>query len=413
MEIRKIKDSEINEFVEIQLNAYPKENLTNEQKEKTVASYDGFRKKASEIAEFVALFDEGIMKGCMILYRYRMNVRYSMINAGGIGSVAVHTLYRKEKVCRHLIEYAHTYFSGKGIHLSFLYPFRTDFYYKMGYGFGTRKDRYEISPAAFPNGGNKKNIEFLKKDEINLMIDSYNKFMKSKNGLCIKYTQEFERYFGNPAFNIIGFKNNGKIDAYCIYKFVSASKNNFIKNNIEIIRLVYNTKNAFNGVMEYFRSLADQINRIIINTQDDMLYHAFIDPRDGSDYIIPSVYHKIGCTGVGVMYRVVDFKEFFEETIGYFDKKNLTIKMTLKDDFIEKNDGIFYIDFDSKLVSSEGENYDYHLKTDIQTISSILMGAFDMRSAVEMGKIEIDNEEGLNTLQNLFYIAKPLCMEDF
>lgn len=38
----------------------------------------------------------------------------------------------------------------EGLALSALYPFRPDFYGRMGYGYGTKKAEYQLRPEAFP-----------------------------------------------------------------------------------------------------------------------------------------------------------------------------------------------------------------------------------------------------------------------
>ncbi len=417
MLIRSINDEEINDFVEIQINSYPRENVGKDEFDKIRNSYSKFRENSVGFTDFIGLFEDGILKGCMILYKYDMTLRNSTIKAGGIGSVAVHMLYRKQKVCKRLVEYAHDYFSDNGIYLSMLYPFSTEFYLKMGYGFGPKKEKYELRPSSFPNIGDYENVRFLDEKDADEVMNCYQDYYSKNSGLCRKHIKEFNQKLSNKAIKSIGYLKDGKLTGYCFFKYNKASINNFIKNDIEIIQLVYNDQNSLNGILKFFANLRDQINRIILCTQDDMFYHIFSDPRDGSDELIPSVYHKSGSIGVGIMYRIIDFENFInvlsENSFGEGDFK---LKISLKDSFREKNNGEFYIDFskgNARLIEKDDSDLNGIVYTDMAILSSMLTGSIDFKSAYRLSKISIGNGTNIENLRKIIDTDKPICLEDF
>jgi len=96
-----------------------------------------------------------------------MNLLSTKIPAGGIGFVGVHLLHKKEKVAKEILTYFIDHYKNLGASMALLYPFRPDFYKKMGFGFGTSMNQYKVKPSNLPKGNSKANISFAKEDEAN------------------------------------------------------------------------------------------------------------------------------------------------------------------------------------------------------------------------------------------------------
>jgi len=132
-EIRLLTDDEIPEYVAISADAYPGFPTVS-----TAERVQAEERLAVQVAEgrfrLIGLFRDGVLAGGMRLFRFTMTVRDVSLVVGGVGSVAVHALYRKQGVARALIRSYHNTCRDEGMALSALYPFRPDFYGRMGYG---------------------------------------------------------------------------------------------------------------------------------------------------------------------------------------------------------------------------------------------------------------------------------------
>jgi predicted acetyltransferase len=139
-------------FVDIVARAFPSwEILTAEDKENTrqhlLKTLEG-----EPTVHYYGVFRQGQLAGGMRLHDFRMNLRGARIRAGGVGLVAVHLLHKKEHVAREMVEFFLRNCRERGMPLALLYPFRPDFYRQMGFGYGTKLNRYRFSPAGLPKG---------------------------------------------------------------------------------------------------------------------------------------------------------------------------------------------------------------------------------------------------------------------
>ncbi len=137
---------------------------------------------------------------------------------GGVGLVAVDLLHKKEKVCKELITYFLKHYRKKGISIALLYPFRPDFYKKMGFGYGTKVNQYRIKPESLPKGDSKKNTRFLDEDDREALLECYNRLMDRTSGMIEKSDFALQRIFDQKN-RIVAYEKDGKVRGYIIFTF--------------------------------------------------------------------------------------------------------------------------------------------------------------------------------------------------
>ncbi|MFX1514593.1 MAG: GNAT family N-acetyltransferase, partial [Promethearchaeota archaeon] len=146
-EIRKLDDSDFDDFVEIWCRAYPgtydtaTEEMKHRIKERWVKS-----NKESQVENFYGAFRNNKLLGGMILFNHRMNIHSIITPIGGVGQVCVDSLHKKEQVGKDLMSFSLQHFYERGICLTTLYPFSSEFYAKMGYGLGSKVHQYRFEP---------------------------------------------------------------------------------------------------------------------------------------------------------------------------------------------------------------------------------------------------------------------------
>jgi len=137
-QIRRLAEKNLAELVQVTINAYPAfrpENIDRHRENFLRAMED------DDTIEFYGLFEDDKMVGSMRLHDFRMQLHSQRIRAGGVGMVAVDLMHKKEKVCRDMIQFFLYHLREKGAAMALLYPFRSDFYMQMGFGFGSKMHR--------------------------------------------------------------------------------------------------------------------------------------------------------------------------------------------------------------------------------------------------------------------------------
>ncbi len=413
MNVRKITVDDFQHTHRIINNAYPVFNLGYDQAEKW------FNKllKDNDKSEFWGVFREDLQVACFITYDYEVNFRGTFIEAGGIGMVAVDLLHKKEKVCKHIIEFFHKYYTEKNAELLVLYPFRADFYKKMGFGFGSMQYNYVIPPSRFGRYESHCEINFADANNSKEITDFYNREIASKqNGAFKKQEKEFNKWINSPQMRFVTFKKDGDIIAYIVFKFSKSSQPSNLSYNFQVKEYQYKSIEGWQEISTFLNKQSDQVKYIEIASFDKDFYHYFDNPADDSDTMFDPVYHQSAKAGIGLMYKFLNPLQIFKKHANrIFTKSNLTLVFDITDNFSCKHERFkLTSDHNSIIFEIDDNNVDLRLETDISTISSILMGSLSTESAVKMNLVRIKNIKHIDCVELPFKtIATPVSYNWF
>lgn len=412
-EIRKLAEPDLDSLVRVTVNAYPgfrPENAERHRENFLMAM------KEDSSAQYFGVFDGQKLLGSMRLHDFMMQFRSVRIAAGGIGMVAVDLLHKKEKVCMDMLKFFLYRLREQGVSMALLYPFRPDFYKQMGFGFGTKMHKYSIPPAQVPRRSGKENVVFLSAPEKELLRACYNRVLEGSNGLLEKGDYELKRLFANPAFRVVGCLEQGQVTGYLIFSYRGHCPEGFLWNDMVVTEFFWENTRALNQLLAFLNSQADQISRVIFHTQDDNFHFLFSDPRYGLEEIIHPVGQQTNISAAGIMYRVTDIKKAFADLSPHrFSGSDCCLGLHIQDSFIPENCGTYTLSFNMGLAElSEGRSWDVELTLDISEFSSLLAGAVDFDTLVNLGLAEISDPSWVKRIAEVFRPqSKPICLTGF
>ena len=152
MEIRRIPLDHIEKFVSLLADAYPALPLTSTaDRERSETRFRAIQEHDDSVDLYGAYRDDKLV-GTMMFHSYTMTMLSTRIPVLGLGMVAVDLCLKKEKIAKEMVSFFLNHARLRGYHLVALYPFRPDFYRKMGFGIGTKMASYTLSPASLPKG---------------------------------------------------------------------------------------------------------------------------------------------------------------------------------------------------------------------------------------------------------------------
>lgn len=160
----------------------------------------------------------------------------------------------------------------------------------------------------------------------------------------------------------------------------------------------------------------DQVNRIEWNTQEENIHFFLGDIRNGTNHLIPSVYHASAVSGVGLMYRIINVRGFFEElTTHNFNGQTLTFKLTVNDSLLAENNQQIDIEaIDGNIKISTSTNYDVEMVIDIAELSSLIIGVVTVQELLMLSKVKISDGQYVQSLHHFFFVLdKPTCITAF
>ncbi|MDF2840152.1 MAG: family N-acetyltransferase, partial [Clostridia bacterium] len=378
---KKLNDQEIAEFIKLGGLAYPFMNLhTTEDVQKQADRYIKMQNEDPN-AKLYGAYRNNELVGGMQLQDFTLNFDGTEMKAGGVGFVAVDLLHKKERIAKDIISYFIDYYRKQKVTVAMLYPFRPDFYKQMGFGFGTKMNQYRIRPEDLPKTKHKENIAYLTEGEKAQWIDCYNSFAAKTHGMIKRTNIETNNIFA-PGKTTIVYKKDNKIEGYLSFFFKKASEVNQLKNDIILREFVYHDLEVFHQLLNFLHTQLDQIDRIVINTQDEYFHYLLKDPRDGSGNNFAPIYEQTNLQGVGLMYRIIDTEEFFRQTAGHnFNNQSIKLKLNIVDSFVEENSKPVIIEFkDGKPLLIGGISNDAEITMDISDFSAMAMGCVEFRA---------------------------------
>jgi predicted acetyltransferase len=414
--VRRLKDEEFDRFVDISANAYPAFKIVTQEDKQKLRDRSIKLHNEDPTINFYGLFRSEEMIGTMRFHDFTMKLLTVKAMAGGVGMVAVELLHKKEKAAKDMITYFIKHYKEKGVPMVLLYPFRPDFYKKMGFGFGTKMNQYKIKPDCLPMGNSREHIGYLNANDKQELLACYQRFVDKTNGMIERVDIDLKSMLLNTDNRVLGYKKDGRIYGYIIFSFKQDPNDNFLKNDIVIKEFVYETREALSELLTFLHTQDDQINRIIINTQDEFFHHISADPRDTSDNVIPSVYHQTNTQGVGLMYRVTDTRLLFNTLKDHnFSYQNCKLKLNIRDSFFSENNGSIIVHFENGTPNIVEENdYEAEVSMDVSDFSSLVMGVINFKTLFRYGLADISDESYVETVNRIFLTEeKPICMTAF
>lgn len=402
-------------MVAIGVDAYPGAKVVSEEDRLRLQQQLASRAESPTV-KFYGLFDGQQLLGGMQLHDFSMNVFGTMVAAGGVGYVAVDLLRKKEAVAKELLTFFLRRCREREQPIALLYPFRPDFYKKMGFGYGAKISQYRARPASLPRGPSKAHIRRLSAGDAPLLAACYSRFCAARHGLIARTEADAQAFFGNLENRLIGYENNGQIEGYLSFGFKPNRDDSFLRNDIVVRELVYEHAEALGELLAFLHTQADQIDNVFFNLHDDSFHHLLFDPRNGTNNPIATLYQESNTQGVGLMYRVVSTRALFERLAGHdFGGQTCKLKITVDDSFLPENAGALVVHFQNGHATvHEGDDYDLAIRLDVAEFSSLLMGVVSFSALQRYSLAAISDAQFVGTTNRLFQAEeKPICMTLF
>ncbi|WDV96871.1 GNAT family N-acetyltransferase [Brevibacillus parabrevis] len=414
-EIRPVSLNDIDEVARIAAMAYPGSNLLGTEGRQQFAERVKSTLENDPNVSYHGCYRDGQLVGIMKWYDFSMYVYGQSVLTGGIGTVAVDLLHKKEKVAKTMLHGFLAAYRERGIPLVSLYPFRVDFYKQMGFGTGSKIHQYKFKPASLPYTG-KDQIVYVTKEDKEQVLACYQRVARQTHGMIKRTERDVDSLLNVPEKIVVGVRQKDKLTGYLAFQFESAHEENKIFNNIVVKELVYESREALAQLLSFLHSQADQIQRVVLNTADEDFHLLLSDPGNGTNRLLPSVYHESHVSGVGLMYRVIDVPGFFRQMSAHrFGAETVRLQLTVRDSFLPENSGTWLVQFTDghARVVEEGQA-DAAVQLDISDFSSLVMGAVRFSKLHEYGLAELDDLRALPQLDRLFYTTKkPQSMTPF
>jgi predicted acetyltransferase len=226
---------------------------------------------------------------------------------------------------------------------------------------------------------------------------------------------ELDRLFMRRDIRIIGYRNEGQLEGYMVFRFEKAHDNNMVMNNLIIEEWVYLNTEALGEFLTFLHTQDDQIHRVAVQTLDPSFYYLLQDPRNETNNVIPHVYHEMHTSGVGLMYKVLNIEGLFHALKDYnFNHVSCRMKLVVSDTFESKIHSLTIHFIEGKAMVLPCGESDFVLSLDISDFSALMMGAVTFETLHQFGIAQVSNDHYIPLIEKVFLTPqKPVCLSGF
>ena len=415
-EIRPLTSENIKDMGRLLHNAYPGYDISEDAQQKT----ENFIRKQVDMGptdRMIGHFEaDNQLSGGIRLLMQPINVRMHQRTAAGLGALCVDLLHKKEKIALKLIQWTLNEARINGACMAVLDPFNIGFYRKMGCGIGAVHHQFRLKPVLFPSQGDKRLVIELTDHEIPKIINYHQTYFQNHHGMLQRSNSEIEEMLKGSQV-IFGVRDKGKLTGVMVCRFERTGPKNLFKTNMIIEEMVYDHPEALHAFLSVIHTQVDQVSEVIITSQDRYFETMFNDPNSGYDDAFHTRKNEMYRTGCGMMYRILDIPKVLSTVeISPEDENLFPVRLTLKDTLLKDQAGEWYLTVlnGSIMATRQEMKAEIDLQMEAGDLSSLIMGALDLSSLAEYGKIDLFRDDLLKKMNRIFcYHKAPVCLSRF
>jgi predicted acetyltransferase len=229
------------------------------------------------------------------------------VAVGGVASIGVAPEVRRAGIAHVLIAHLLQKMGTRGTPLSMLYPFRHDFYRKLGWGLTSAMHRYRLRPAALPLYPERGRVRTAEPADLGAVRRCYERAASRGTGLLSRSEEVWQAMLAPDVLRVAvvaADEPSRAIDGYVIYRMVPEVGTQAIE--LEVVELVTVTDDARFALLGFLSAQRDQIARIHLTAPaDDSLLPLLSDPRGPSGELVRGLLMISADLVVGAMTRIV------------------------------------------------------------------------------------------------------------
>ena len=325
-------------------------------------------------------------------YKIKLNNKY--YDTSYVVGVSTLPHVRGKGYMKNIMEFMLRELYNKGQLISILMPIDYRLYRKYGYEHCYDQIEYNIdidSLKSFKSNGTMKKATSMDLDDF---VEIHNSFSDNINGNIkrdkLYYENLFEEVKSEDGYLYI--HEDKEVDGYIIY-FIN-------DDNIFVRELFYKNICSLKSMLKFIYNHNTQCKSVTISAPIiDKIRYILDNPKNSTIKVKPFM-----------MGRIINLEKYLESIDIESDFEG-TINISVIDDFIEENNGVFKINLKDKKLNIEKGNFDYDIEFNINTISQLAFSYIDVSEAFILNNL--DNNKKLKDLLNIIFNKKDNYINEY
>jgi predicted acetyltransferase len=359
--------------------------------------------------------DGGRTVAALQLHPLRQWVAGEALPVAGVGTVAIAPTHRRRRLGAALVAAALRAARERGDAASALYPFRTSFYHRLGYGLAGEALQYQVPPLALPDSAERRLVELLESEGARReALDLYGRWARAQTGQLERGERVWTHVCAAPDRALLGYRaRGGGLEGYglVVYRTDLPRPKRFL----EVEELVWTSPEARRGLYGWLGSLGDQWEQLLIRALPSHRFTDWIvEPRLPHGAAPPwGLWAPAATLLLGPMFRLVDMPAAWAlRRVPPGSPLTMTLEVT--DAQIEENRGSWRLVLDGgRVVVERHATAELTLRLDVSTLSRLFIGSLSPTAALDAGLLACDRPDLLPALDAALALPEPWTFDRF
>jgi predicted acetyltransferase len=363
---------------------------------------------------------EGRVVAACNLYRFEQWIAGSRIPIMGLGTVAISLTHRRRGLAERLVATGLRESRERGDVASALYPFRTSFYRRLGYGIAGEVQQFRVRPRALVDDPGRERVRMvLNADDRSEIAAIYDRWAPLQTGQLARTPRAWERVFEGADRHAVLYHDPAGIPAgYLVFRYLSESARGGPAVDVE--EIVWTSRDARLALHAWLASLADQWDAILYRAHPEEGFAEHLTELRQPANQVPgwNLWFPGAATLYGPMFRLVDLEGAWRVR-SLQDGPPCTVALEVHDHHLEENAGHWSLRFEQGAVDvarGTGTTADLRLAIGIEPLSRIFIGSLTLADALNAGLATSDAPnapDSIRPVDRLLSVPKPWMFDRF
>jgi predicted acetyltransferase len=400
---RSARRSEIRDVAELWLHTFPGDRPLAERMNvlETAGIHGG-------IETVLVAEQNGRIAGALKITPFRQYLGGVALPMMGLAAVGVAPWARRQGVGAQLCGQALVKAWERGDVVSVLYPFRPEFYRRLGWGLVGEMHGYRFAPEQLRDAGDP-HVRLAEPGDLPGAMTCYARVARASNGMIERDDVLFKRLLETPATHL--FVTDPETRGYLIVRYGRARSAD--RRVLHVRELVAEDDEAYTRLLSWISRQRDLWRRVRYDaTTDEHFAHRLADPRPPGFLPARWLWAPVARVIRGPMLRVLNVEAVFRERVRWGPAPAQAFTLEVPDEQLPANRGPWRVEFDGTRarIAATRATSATRLVVDPPVLAQLHAGELNVSDAVRLGRATCTG--AVAALDLLFQPDRPFRLLD-
>lgn len=327
--------------------------------------------------------DNGKIAASILIYNYTINLNGNKVKMGGIGNVSTYPTYRVKGACADLLKKGLKIMNENDMVISFLGPFKYEFYEKFGWKWSLNLYNYEFDIKLLKDFKLKGDFKIATKEDYKLLDTLYENGTQDINGVVKRNEYLWEKRLTKADSFIAIYYDEAKAAKGYLNYFISNDSKYFHVNEI-----IYNDFNTLENLLAYIYIHNAQTPRVSITDRNETnILDILPSPRVEAKYISDMMVRIVNVQKALKVYNFVKDGEF---------------SLKVDDPQCEWNNKTFKVIINNKKANQieAVDSLTPDIALNIKELTQLIMGFRTLEDLANQNKVKLNSQDIIQFFTN-------------